>query len=148
MNFASVTNRAISIATIAIAASLLYARALANSAVPRDRPSVSVVAEPFEPPNWAFYNPANQFSHPPEVLVPQPMWPIEMRHGFVGTVIVLVRSDMDGYPRDLRVLSSDHKFFTREAILALERARWKPSKRQVWFYYKFVFDPNQMLKDG
>jgi hypothetical protein len=114
---------------------VLFAVAVVRAADP-----ASVVNEkPFEPPRSAFFNASDKFAHPQELVAPQFLIPSEGRDGIGAAmpvdVVVLVQTDASGFAKSLFVLSSDHAFFTRWTITALQKARWDCSK-ETWFYYR------------
>ena len=108
-----------------------------------------VILTPFEPPYSEFYNPNDKFAHPKEIIAPRPLWPFEKRGPDsveIGEVVVLVQLNTKGFARRIAVLASTDPLFTRDTIFALEKARWEPLPREVWFYYRAHFDFMQMLE--
>jgi hypothetical protein len=103
-------------------------------------PSISL--EPFEPVDVAFYNSADKFSHPPEVVPLRFIYPLKERHGVDGEATILVRIDRNGLPIKLTVLSCSMPVFSEAAVKVLSGGKWKvesrPSgeKQGLLFYYK------------
>lgn len=103
-----------------------------------------VVLEPFEPSYGGCYKWDDKFSHPEEIIAPRFLYPFEMRRAAIdGEAGVLVEIDGEGYPKRLSILYSTQIEFSRAAITALKKARWKTTRGSVWFYYKAVYRIDQ-----